>query len=147
MSNTPSTETSTEALPPATEAKSPHHELFDHKLNGLNNAISILVCDDPGPGGAHHLYRMFLHEKPEWPYSKSLEINFQNGPILEAGFNGFTNEALLAVIIDRMRGFQSGQYKCRENALALTHLEEALMWLQYRTRARLARGVEGTHKV
>jgi hypothetical protein len=147
MNDTKQPEINPEMLtPPATEAKSPHHEIFDHKLNGLNDAISILVQDDPGPGGAHHKYGLYLHEKPEWPYSKGLVIEFQNGPILEAGFNGFTNEALLAVLIDRMRGFQSGPFACRENAMALTKMEESLMWLQYRTRARLARGVEGTHK-
>jgi hypothetical protein len=39
-----------------------------------------------------------------------------------------------------------GTYACKENACALTHLEEALMWLQKRTRDRMARGVEGTMK-
>ena len=86
-------------------------------------------------------------------------LGFQNGPIACAeDFNGITNEALLAVVIDRMRGFQyatneagerttaPGHYACRENALALTHLEEALFWLQKRTRDRMARGVEGTMK-
>lgn len=55
-------------------------------------------------------------------------------------------EALLAVIIDRLQCFQAGPYACRENAIALTKLEEAMMWLQKRTRDRLARGVEGTHE-
>lgn len=67
-------------------------------------------------------------------------------PVGDSGFNGISNEALLAVIIDRMRGFQSGEFKCRENAIALTHLEDAMHWLQHRTRHRVARGVEGTLK-
>ncbi len=72
-------------------------------------------------------------------------IQFPNGPITKPeDMNGITNEALLAVLIDRMRGFQSGQFACRDNAIALTHLEDALMWLQKRTRDRMARGVEGT---
>lgn len=54
------------------------------------------------------------------------------------------NEALLAVLEDRLIGFQSGQYACRENAVALTKIQEAMMWLQKRTRDRMARGVEGT---
>lgn len=58
-----------------------------------------------------------------------------------------THEALLAILIDRMRSFQAGPYSCRENALALTKLEEAQMWLLQRTRARMSRGVEGTHKL
>ena len=38
------------------------------------------------------------------------EIRFQNGPIAEAGVNGLTHEALLAVLEDRLVGFQSGPY-------------------------------------
>lgn len=44
-----------------------------------------------------------------------------------------------------MRSFQAGPYSNRANAIALTHMEEALMWLQQRTRERIKRGVEGTH--
>ena len=56
-------------------------------------------------------------------------------------------ETLLAVLIDRLQAFQTGPYACRENALALTHLQDAQHWLQHRTRARMARGVEGTQVV
>ena len=76
-----------------------------------------------------------------------LELAFQNGPIPETGVNGITQEVLLEIVIDRLRSFQSGPYACRENALALTKLEEAQMWLLQRTRARMDRGVEGTHEV
>lgn len=128
--------------------------LTDHKLNGLNEALAITVLDDPGAGGACHKYSISLNVPPDDPIGiapDSLrthwEIDFQNGPIQEAKYNGLSGEALMAVLIDRLRSFQAGPYKCRENACALTHLEEALMWLQKRTRQRLARGVEGTHKV
>ena len=50
------------------------------------------------------------------------------------------------MLIDRLRGFQAGPFGCRENALALTKLEEAMHWLHHRTRGRMARGVEGTHE-
>ena len=73
-------------------------------------------------------------------------VNFQNGPIKEIGVNGVTHEALLAIVIDRLRSFQAGPYSCRDNAIALTNLEDALMRLQRRTRERIARGVEGTLK-
>ena len=76
----------------------------------------------------------------------SLKILFQNGPIAEAGVNGITQEVLLAILMDRLRSFQSGPYACRENALALTKLEEAQHWLQARTIGRMKRGVEGTHQ-
>lgn len=125
-------------------------ELYDHKLNGLNDALSVEVLDEPGQGGACHWYKIhgpFHHEgEIGTTYPEPCCIAFQNGPIQEAGVNGVSNEAVLAVLIDRMRGFQSGQFACRENAIALTHMEEALMWLQKRTRDRLARGVEGTNQ-
>jgi hypothetical protein len=59
--------------------------------------------------------------------------------------DGTTNESLLAVLIDRMN-FLNGKFPCRENAIAITNLEQALMWLEKRTRDRVARGVEGTHQ-
>jgi hypothetical protein len=116
--------------------------ITDHKLNGLNDAIEIEVLDEPGQGGACHEYQLSIlgTTNPE------TLIHFQNGPIKEAGLNGISGEALIAVVIDRLRSFQSGQYACRENAIALTHLEGALMWLQKRTRDRLVRGVEGTNQ-
>ena len=60
------------------------------------------------------------------------------------------NESLvdiLIMVIRRLEGFQNSEFKCRENALALTHIEEALLWLRKRTMGREARGVEGTHTV
>ncbi|MDR2833531.1 MAG: hypothetical protein LBV67_07450 [Streptococcaceae bacterium] len=74
-------------------------------------------------------------------------LYFQNGPIKEIGVNGIHHEDLIDIIIDRLEHFQRSPYSCRENALAITKLEEAQMWLNKRTNARLARGVEGTHKV
>lgn len=114
--------------------------LQDHIVPGAaGDVIKVQVLDEPGSGGACHQYVLGV------PGVGDTHIQFQNGPIAEAGINGLTNEALLVVLIDRMRGFQSGKFACRENAVALTNLEQALMWLQKRTRERLLRGVEGTH--
>lgn len=71
------------------------------------------------------------------------KIDFQNGPIKENGVNGCQNEDLIAIIIDRLQGFQTGEFPCRENSIAITKLQEALMWLEKRTADRKARGVEG----
>jgi hypothetical protein len=106
--------------------------LTDHKVNGLNEALVVTVLDDPGDGGANHQYRIDLTAAPGGDSRLSGRtsqwlIDFQKGPIQEAGLNGLSNEALLAVVIDRLRGFQSGEFACRENALALTKLEESLM--------------------
>lgn len=123
--------------------------ITDHKLNGLNDALVINVLDEPGSGNASHEYEVrFTYPLTgtlgTQPPDNVTKISFQNGPIQEVGVNGISGEALIAIQIDRLRSFQSGAYACRENAIALTKLEEALMWLQKRTRDRLARGVEGT---
>jgi hypothetical protein len=39
------------------------------------------------------------------------------------------------------------KYPCRENAVAITKLDEALLWLEKRTRVRIERGVEGTNQL
>ncbi len=116
-------------------------ELTSHKVNGLNEALRITVLDEPGAGGANHKYGIDLlgGESNSGPL-----IPFQNGPIAEVGVNGVSQEALLAIVEDRLKCFQAGQYACRENAIALTHIQDAMHWLHHRTRERVARGVEGT---
>ena len=73
-------------------------------------------------------------------------IHFQRGAIAEHGVNGITNEALIAIVVDRLLGAQDGPFKCRENALAITALEAASLWLARRTLDRMSRGVEGQSK-
>lgn len=75
------------------------------------------------------------------------KIHFQEGPIKENGVNGVANEDLLVMVIRRLQGFQDSPYSCRENAMAITKLEEALLWLRKRTMGRENRGVEGTNVV
>lgn len=119
----------------------------DHKVNPANDRLKITVTDEPGAGGANHAYEISGFDGADIPKGSGyVKINFQKGPINEAGVNGVTQEALLAICIDRLRSFQAGPYACRENALALTKIEEAQHWLLSRTRARMARGVEGTHE-
>ncbi len=74
-------------------------------------------------------------------------IHFQQGPIKEDGVNGVMNEDILLMVVNRLQTFQKGQFSCRENALALTKLEEAVLWLRARTMGREQRGIEGTHQV
>lgn len=72
-----------------------------------------------------------------------INIKFQCGPLRMVGVNGVSIEDVMDVLIARLRGFQNGPFRCRENALALTHLEESRMWLTERTRIRQGKGVEG----
>jgi|SRR6188508_434809 len=56
--------------------------------------------------------------------------------------NGTTNEEVLEMLIDRLSYLQN-KFPCKENACCITHLQEALMWLEKRTKDRIKRGVEG----
>lgn len=120
--------------------------ITDHKVNPANDRLNITVLDEPGAGGANHVYEVSGFNIPDAPAESGyVKISFQNGPINENGINGLTQEVLLAIVADRLRSFQSGKFACRENALALTAVEEAMNWLHQRTRQRMNRGVEGTH--
>lgn len=115
---------------------------------GTHNFTKVVALDGPGSGNACHEYKVL----PVVPLDadKNMDfaiVHFQNGAIKESGVNGCHNEDLIAIVIDRLQGFQSGEFKCRENALAITKLEEALHWLNHRTNERIKRGVEGTTKL
>lgn len=129
-------------------------ELLDHKVNPANDTLAVFATDAPDPQSfACHRYAVMNYDARTNPAAQEGDpvltsvILFQNGPIAQVGVNGLTHEALLAIVADRLRGFQEGPYKCRENALALTKLEEAMHWLQQRTISRMRRGVEGTHAI
>jgi hypothetical protein len=123
--------------------------LTNHVTNGLNEALRITVLDEPGQGGACHEYLTdyITTDEDGSPAHATQYVVFQNGPVKENGVNGTSQEALLAILIDRLRGFQSGQFACPDNAEALAHLEGALAALNRRTNARVFRGVEGTNVV
>ena len=113
---------------------------------GTKNFTKVVVVDEPGQGGACHKYRIYeVNDSETDEIAEFALINFQNGPIKESGVNGCHQEDLLAIVIDRLQSFQSGSFACRENALALTKIQEAMHWLNHRTQERKARGVEGTN--
>lgn len=118
--------------------------LTDHVVNPVNDRLIVEVTDEPGAGGANHRYMVSTDD-----LAVACVIKFQEGPIGvdNNGVNGLTHEVLLAIVADRLRSFQKGPYSCKANACALTHIEEAMHWLQQRTLERMRRGVEGTHVV
>jgi hypothetical protein len=81
-----------------------------------------------------------------------LAIDWQSGPLGRGEDrkepSGAFVEDVIAAVIQRIRYYQEtseGRFRCRENALAITHLEEGLHWLDARTAEREARAVEGLH--
>lgn len=115
-------------------------KLEDHKVNPVNDRLEVSVVDEPGSGGACHSYMI------SGQGMKTVLLHFQEGPIGEVGVNGITHEALLAILIDRLEGFQAGPFANVYNAAALSHLQAAQHELQSRTRERMAREVEGTNQ-
>ncbi len=131
--------------------------LDGHIIDKTRDTLKITVMDGPGTGigGANHLYRIegfntstnVSHNGGEdgTDHYSACDILFQNGTIPEVGVNGVTELSLLEIVADRLRSFQAGPFSCKENAIALTHIEEAQNSLNRRTIARMRRGVEGKH--
>lgn len=109
------------------------------------NLNTIYRDNEPRPGGAYHDYVVsFGHGYPETD-SDGVLIKFQKGPRKDPEARcGILDSDLLEIVRDRLRSFQAGAFSCRENACALTHIEEALMWLNRRVEDRIERGTLGT---
>lgn len=105
----------------------------------------VFASDEPGIGSASHEYVVFSDRDLQVPVET--KITFQNGPRKDPNSTpGVLDTDLLEIVRDRLRGFQSGEFACRENAVALTKIEEALMWLNRRVEDRIERGVLGKNE-
>jgi len=112
------------------------------KMQKHTEAYSV---DNPGHGNANHEYE--IQRKKPANDGPLCFIAFQTGPIKENGVNGIFNEDLISIVIDRLKCFQTSEYKCHENDMAIIKLEEALMWLSKRTLDRERRNVLGTCEI
>jgi hypothetical protein len=115
----------------------------------LNRAITIMA-EESGDEGAPARYSI----RVDLPAGVSIatltvELPFQRGPVGADGsnVNGISDEALIEILVHRLRAFQAGKLACDTNAAALSHLEQALAALEHRTAQRRAAGVEGTTNV
>jgi hypothetical protein len=107
------------------------------------NLNRVFVNDEIGPGGANHEYII----KPVNDDRKIINIQFQKGPRnSEDSIQGILDIDLLEIVRHRMQCFQKGEFSTRENAIALTHIEEALLWLNKRVEDRIERNVLGTYQ-
>lgn len=73
------------------------------------------------------------------------KFQFQHGPVDKNGVNGVQNEDVLLLLTIRLRALNAA-YPCRENSIAITHIETALLWLRERTRVRIEQRVEGKNE-
>lgn len=128
-----------------------------NRIQKLENLNDVFALDDPGPGGAHHLYEVVklntgrICEEDDTfrtrPENMLLTVQMQEGPRNSPdAIHGVLDTDLLEIVRDRLTAFQAGPYACRENACALTHIEEALLWMNKRAEDRITRGVLGTYE-
>ena len=123
--------------------------LKTHQADAEDNRLTLRRVDPPDVGGASPLYSVSGFTPGTVRCGKCLDpqnyvdLKFQDGPLPTFGANGLTNEVLLAIVADRLEGFQAGSYPNEHNAHALRYVKEALSTLHLRTRERRKRGVEG----
>lgn len=117
--------------------------------------LNEVYAGEKGVGGASHDYMIVKAgcvEVGEDTITVNSEdiletIHFQEGARKDPNaMHGVLDSDLLEIVRDRLRGFQSGEFATRENACALTHIEEALMWMNKRVEDRIERNVLGTYE-
>lgn len=114
-----------------------------------NNLNEVYRCGKEGPGGAYHEYEIFASSdlEGEGTWYQLLQVKFQKGPRgCVSSTSGVLDGDLLEIVRDRLACFQAGEYATRENACALHHIEEALMWMNKRAEDRAERRVLGTYQ-
>lgn len=110
--------------------------------NHAPSNVAALDARDPDAGNASHVYGIQYGGPAE-----VCRIPFQHGPRgLESSSAGVFDDDLLAVIQDRLEGFQSGPYACEENAQALAGVKAAREALALRVARRIAKGVLGANE-
>lgn len=103
----------------------------------------VYICDEIGNGGANHKYSISSVDEPSEVFAV---VQFQNGARkLPDSIHGVLDTDLLEIVRHRLQAFQKGQFATRENAVALTHIEEALLWMNKRVEDRIERNVLGTN--
>lgn len=108
------------------------------------NLNRVFAMDEKGNGNANYKYLVVSDTGLIQPVETNLY--FQNGARKDKNStHGVLDTDLLEIVRDRLIGFQDGEYSSRYNALALTHIEEALMWMNRRVEDRIERNVLGTY--
>lgn len=114
-----------------------------HKINKVNASIAVehfgystVGREEQGVGEHVAEDNRIFSDVDVW------EVTYANGTLDTLDFHlgdenvahGLTNEVLLAVVAERIAQWQKGEHACRENAIALTKIEEALHWLGARAK-------------
>lgn len=99
---------------------------------GNPNAVYYSKADR-GEERARHEYVVCREEDDPTDCAELLRVPFQTGSAgSDYSADGVTDADLLEMVRDRLTAFQDGAHACRENAQALIHIEEALLWIAKR---------------
>ena len=110
--------------------------------NSAPTQVAALDERDPEAGNASHMYGVQFGGP-----GYVLHIPFQHGPRGdENSAPGVFDDDLLAIIQDRLEGFQTGPFACPENAESLKHIKAAREILGLRGARRMAAGVLGVNE-
>ena len=124
-------------------------EKMSKKINTIQkreNLNEVFAEGEKGNGGAYHKYAITYDSNGDG-YIRNHGISFQDGPRkINGSTNGIIDTDLLEIVRHRLQCFQEGLFATRENAVALTHIEEALMWMNRRVEDRIERNVLGKNK-
>lgn len=116
------------------------------RIQREDNLNDVYYEDKIGPGNGRHHYQVYIKGNAETVANPLLDIHFQEGPRNEPNsIHGVLEADLLEIVRHRLQCFNEGEFRTRENACALTHIEEALMWLNKRKDDRKERQVLGTY--
>lgn len=111
-----------------------------------NNAptnVAALDPRDPEAGGASHVYGVQYGGPKD-----VLRVQFQHGPRgVASSTSGVFDDDLLAIVQDRIEGFQAGPFACVENQAALDAVQAAREALGSRVARRISQGVLGANEV
>ena len=97
-------------------------EIHGHEVEGEDVRVRVLAMDTP-LDGASHQYRFEREDGGQVGY-----LNFHLGEIEENvnDVNGTTHAAVIVVLIDMLKGLQTGAGAHKQNDFAIKRLEEAL---------------------
>lgn len=117
-------------------------EITTHRASdgGFNHKLKVVATGKVSGGGAHNVYVVEETHRPERIIAR---VGFHNSQLAEIGGIGITDEVLLAIVADRLEGFQRGPFASYENDGALQSVNDALEFLKHRTNQRIAHGVDG----
>lgn len=106
-----------------------------HHVKGYAFNIDIKAVPVERYGIPTYTYKLIKEYDGKPGYQFIKELSFQTGDPKVYGINGVTNEALLAIMIHRLQGFQNNpKTYCVENSEAISYMELAMGALHSRAR-------------